>query len=124
MGAGKKIAAGAVLGGGGFLLRVIGNTILGATGASQGPYLDYAFLVNGAGWLLMALGGLVAGIGVLTGLYHLLSGGEERPRRRGRRSGRPAEEDAEPRQQRRHPRQGGRRRKRQRRQENDRTRSR
>lgn len=111
MGAGKKIVAGAVLAGGGVLLRTVGNGIIAAFGASQGPYLDYAFLVNGTSWLLVALGGIVAGIGVLSGLYRLVSGGGEEPRpeqppqRRGRRTG----EQVEGRGNGRQPRQGRRR---------------
>ncbi len=71
MGSVKKVAAGAIIGGGGFALQRIGELIFSATGETAGPHINYATLITLSSSALMVLGGILALYGVLEGAYAL-----------------------------------------------------
>lgn len=77
MGAGKKIVAGAIIGGGGIALERIGTVIFSATGTAEGPFVNYQVLMEMSSTTLIVLGAIITVYGILEGIYRLRENGEE-----------------------------------------------
>ncbi len=76
----KTVVAGLIIGGAGAAIRVIGDVIFTATGATTGPVVDYGALMGTASIVLFGLAGILIAAGVVTGLYGVLQSDEDEER--------------------------------------------